>query len=158
MIICYLYCQYGGQKLVTNHWTRWSLIISSEINILWTYEENDCLFVLLLNTYSQVFSSFTILYYENEIILTREMVVLYLVHSVHSINGSCLPSTHCNRWKFSLHIICLVMGDIRTGWGWAIASQEEPRKSEISLYGHWVSSKPYWFMLTVSNFYCTTIT
>lgn len=49
------------------------------------------------------------------------------------------------------------MGDIKTGRGWTIASEEGPNKLKITLSGHWVSSKLPWFMPTFSSFHCMTV-
>lgn len=49
------------------------------------------------------------------------------------------------------------MGDIKTGRRWTIASHEGPNKLEITLSGHWVSSKPPWFMPKFNGFHCTTV-
>ena len=58
--------------------------------------------------------------------------VLYLVHGASSKSGSCLSSIHSYRQKFSLYIMCSMMGDVKTGGGWTTASQEGPNTLEIT--------------------------
>lgn len=49
------------------------------------------------------------------------------------------------------------MEDIEMWRGWTIASEEGPNKLKITLSGHWVRSKPPWFMPTFSGFHCMNV-